>query len=125
MRYLAELLENDKLIKQIYQECLMTVVKVLNEQYENVKSNFNNCMSNGNSLGEENINEYKNAMEKGQYVDKMRVNLKLEKLQVSKTLHINLQEQYDSLLDRIKLCNLCDKVLKHILDKMKMSLISF
>ena len=120
MRYLAELLENDKLIKQIYQECLMTVVKVLNEQYENVKSNFNNCMSNGNSLGEENINEYKNAMEKGQYVDKMRVNLKLEKLQVSKTLHINLQEQYDSLLDRIKLCNLCDKVLKHILDKMKM-----
>lgn len=125
IKYLTELLPDDKSIKQIYQECQQTIIKVLNEQYEDIKSNFNTSLNDGSSLEEKNIDEYKVSIENGKLIDKMRIDFKLEKLQVSETLKFNLQEQYESLVKKIKTIHLNDKSLRQTLGKMKMLSLHF
>jgi hypothetical protein len=89
IKYLTELLDQNKSIKQIYQECLRSLVKTLNENYDHTKANFDSRLEIGNMLMEVNINEYKVAIETGKYIDSMKLNFKLYELQTSETLNLN------------------------------------
>ncbi len=119
------MLDQNKSIKHIYQECLRNLVKTLNENYDHTKANFDSRLEIGNMLMEVNINEYKVAIETGKYIDSMKLNFKLYELQTSETLNLNLKEECDNLIKKIKDMSLCDEALKNNLDKLKLLSLNF
>ena len=97
----------------------MTITKSVNLQYNESKTNFNNCFKSENNIEQNDVNDYKACITYAKNIDSLKVFFKIEEILHSVTFEQNLVALAELLCEFLKKCELNDKYLKSSLDKLK------
>ncbi|CAF0898623.1 unnamed protein product [Adineta steineri] len=91
---LYQLLEQDD-IKQVYDDCIRYISKLLNEEYQNSVLTFNRCLTNQTVINIEDIERYLTALHHAKLADKLK-----EKYLVGQEV-FHSQAYIENLIDRV------------------------
>jgi hypothetical protein len=116
---LCKLLEQDY-IKQVYDDCIRDISKLLNEEYQNSISTFNRCLTNQTIVNTDDIERYRTSINHAKLADKLKEKY-LVKQEVfhSNAFVENLIEQVDINMKDIKPEDLDKMSTKISLNKIK------
>ncbi|CAF4640605.1 unnamed protein product [Rotaria socialis] len=117
---LYKLLEQDD-IKQVYDNCLQYISKLLNEAYQDSISTFNRCLTNQTVLNTEDIERYQISINHAKLADRLKERyLVAQNVFHSKAFIDNLIEQVDIIMKDLKPEDLDKLSTKITLNKIKL-----
>ncbi|CAF3422696.1 unnamed protein product, partial [Rotaria sp. Silwood2] len=116
---LYKLLEQDD-IKQVYDDCIRYIRKLLNEEYQSSISTFNRCLTNQTVLNIEDIERYQTFINHAKLADKLKEKYLVgQEVFHSKAFIDNLIEQVDIFMKDLKAEDLDKSPTKINLNKIK------
>ena len=116
---LCKLLKQDD-IKQVYDDCIRDISKLLNEEYQNSISTFNRCLTNQTVVNPDDIQRYQTSINHAKLADRLKEKYLVEqKVFHSNAFIENLNEQVDIIIKDLKPEDLDKLSTKITLNKIK------